>query len=298
MLVFGAGEGGVQTITAMLRNPNSAYLPVAMLDDDPAKRNLRLRGVRVVGGRDALARAAADYDASTVVMAMPGASSELLRELCELATDAHLDIRVLPAADRAVRRPHRRGRHPPADRRRPARAPRDRHRRERHRRLPDRPAACWSPAPAGPSAASCATSCPASRPPPWCWSTATSPPSTRCSCAWRVGPCSTAAALVVADVRDGPRMIEVFEEHRPQVVFHAAALKHLPLLEMHPCEAIKTNVIGTQNVLVAARHVRGRSLREHLHRQGRRPHQRAGLHQAHLRAADRGGHQRGRSAPT
>ena len=65
VLVFGAGEGGIQTITAMLRNPNSPYLPVAMLDDDPAKRNLRLRGVRVVGGRDALARAATDYDATT-----------------------------------------------------------------------------------------------------------------------------------------------------------------------------------------------------------------------------------------
>ena len=96
VLVFGAGEGGVQTVTAMLRNPNSPYLPVAMLDDDPSKRNLRLRGVRVVGGRQALAQAAIDFDASTVVIAMPGASSELLREMCDLATQAHLDILVLP----------------------------------------------------------------------------------------------------------------------------------------------------------------------------------------------------------
>ena len=41
-------------------------------------------------------------------------------------------------------------------------------------------------------------------------------------------------------------------EHRPEVVFHAAALKHLPLLEMHPAEAVKTNVLGTLNVLEAA----------------------------------------------
>ena len=46
--------------------------------------------------------------------------------------------------------------------------------------------------------------------------------------------------------------IEVFAEHRPEVVFHAAALKHLPLLEMHPREAVKTNVVGTQHVLEAA----------------------------------------------
>ena len=50
--------------------------------------------------------------------------------------------------------------------------------------------------------------------------------------------------LVVADLRDADRMTQVFGEHRPQVVFHAAALKHLPLLEMHPCEAVKTNVDG------------------------------------------------------
>ncbi len=58
--------------------------------------------------------------------------------------------------------------------------------------------------------------------------------------------------LVVADIRDQQRLDEVFAEHRPQVVFHAAALKHLPLLEMHPSEALKTNVIGTYQMLQTA----------------------------------------------
>jgi FlaA1/EpsC-like NDP-sugar epimerase len=58
--------------------------------------------------------------------------------------------------------------------------------------------------------------------------------------------------LVVADIRDRTRLHEVFAEHRPDVVFHAAALKHLPLLEMHPGEAVKTNIWGTWNVLEAA----------------------------------------------
>ena len=55
--------------------------------------------------------------------------------------------------------------------------------------------------------------------------------------------------LVVADIRERGRLREVFVEHRPQVVFHAAALKHLPLLEMYPEEAIKTNVKGTLDLL-------------------------------------------------
>ncbi|MFN3216421.1 MAG: polysaccharide biosynthesis protein [Acidimicrobiales bacterium] len=58
--------------------------------------------------------------------------------------------------------------------------------------------------------------------------------------------------VVVADIRDRERMLEVFVEHRPHVVFHAAALKHLPLLELYPGEGWKTNVGGTSNVLDAA----------------------------------------------
>ena len=58
--------------------------------------------------------------------------------------------------------------------------------------------------------------------------------------------------LVLADIRDRDRIFQVFEEHRPHVVFHAAALKHLPLLEAAPAEGWKTNVRGTQNLLDAA----------------------------------------------
>jgi FlaA1/EpsC-like NDP-sugar epimerase len=58
--------------------------------------------------------------------------------------------------------------------------------------------------------------------------------------------------LVVADIRDADRMEEVFGHHRPHVVFHTAALKHLSLLEMYPEEAVKSNVWGTHNVLTAA----------------------------------------------
>jgi FlaA1/EpsC-like NDP-sugar epimerase len=58
--------------------------------------------------------------------------------------------------------------------------------------------------------------------------------------------------LVVCDIRDKAALAAVFDEHRPEVVFHAAALKHLPLLEMWPAEAVRTNVFGTQNLLDAA----------------------------------------------
>src|SRR5437667_7933803 len=58
--------------------------------------------------------------------------------------------------------------------------------------------------------------------------------------------------LVLLDIRDRARVLRLFCERRPEIVFHAAALKHLPLLEAHPSEALKTNVWGTLAVLEAS----------------------------------------------
>jgi FlaA1/EpsC-like NDP-sugar epimerase len=57
---------------------------------------------------------------------------------------------------------------------------------------------------------------------------------------------------VLADVRSPPRAMDVLERHRPDVVFHAAAYKQVPLLEEHPVEAVATNVLGTAAVVAAA----------------------------------------------
>jgi FlaA1/EpsC-like NDP-sugar epimerase len=58
--------------------------------------------------------------------------------------------------------------------------------------------------------------------------------------------------VMVADIRDTERIHQIFREQRPQVVFHAAALKHLPVLERHPCEGVKSNVLGTENLVEAS----------------------------------------------
>ncbi len=61
------------------------------------------------------------------------------------------------------------------------------------------------------------------------------------------------AEVVIADIRDRARIGQVFAAVRPQVVFHAAAHKHLPLLERYPGEGVKSNVLGTQHLVQAAR---------------------------------------------
>lgn len=58
--------------------------------------------------------------------------------------------------------------------------------------------------------------------------------------------------VCIGSVRDRKRLTEVFVQHQPQVIFHAAAHKHVPLMEHSPCEAIKNNVLGTRNVVEVA----------------------------------------------
>jgi FlaA1/EpsC-like NDP-sugar epimerase len=60
--------------------------------------------------------------------------------------------------------------------------------------------------------------------------------------------CDFAPTAIIADIKDRARIQEVFRRERPTVVFHAAAHKHVPLMEANPQEAVKNNVLGTRNV--------------------------------------------------
>ncbi|MDX0719208.1 NAD-dependent epimerase/dehydratase family protein [Sinorhizobium medicae] len=57
----------------------------------------------------------------------------------------------------------------------------------------------------------------------------------------------------LCSVRRSQRVAEIFERHRPELVFHAAALKHVPMVQLNPCEGVLTNVVGTMNVANAAK---------------------------------------------
>ena len=65
---------------------------------------------------------------------------------------------------------------------------------------------------------------------------------------------------VIADVQDRKRIFEVMDKYRPDVVYHAAAHKHVPLMELNPREAVKNNILGTRNVAEAASHARVKAL--------------------------------------
>ncbi len=96
VLVLGAGQVGSELVQRMLREPDSRFTPVGFLDDDPSLRNLRVGGVRVLGGRASLATVAAETGATGIVIAIGRAGSPLIREVTDAAKDASLRCMVMP----------------------------------------------------------------------------------------------------------------------------------------------------------------------------------------------------------
>ena len=251
VIVFGAGQGGRQVIDALFAAPDSPYLPVALLDDDPDKRNLRIRTLTVAGGRNRLARAAAAHHATKVIIAIPSAGSALVRELADAAEHAGLGVLVLP---------------PVASLFAPAIGVSDIRPLSDEDLLGRRTIDTEVEAIAGylQGRRVLVTGAGGSIGSELCRQLVRFDPAclvmldrdesglhqTQLSIEGRA--MLDSRTLVVCDIRDPDALAAVFAEHRPEVVFHAAALKHLPLLEMWPMEAVKTNVLGTWNVLQAA----------------------------------------------
>ncbi|SDT50636.1 nucleoside-diphosphate sugar epimerase/dehydratase [Actinoplanes derwentensis] len=251
VVVMGAGEGATQVLRAMLRSPQSPYVPVALLDDDPAKRTFRVMGVPVSGTRDDMADVVRRYRAEAVVIAIPSASAELIRALTEMAQPLNVDLKVVPPVVELFGRTVR------VEDIRPV---------SHADLLGRREVGIDLEAVAGylEGRRVLVTGAGGSIGSELCRQLARFNPAQlvmldRDESGLHAVQLSLDGRgqlddrnLVVADIRDLQRLDEVFAEHKPHVVFHAAALKHLPLLEMHPSEALKTNIIGTYQILQAA----------------------------------------------
>jgi FlaA1/EpsC-like NDP-sugar epimerase len=250
-IIFGAGEGGERTIRAMIYDDHSPYVPVALLDDDPNKRNLTVRGVKVIGDRTNLRETAETYGAKALVIAVPTGDGALVRELSDLAREVGLETRVVPPVRELLG-----GDVHVEDIRKPTEADLL----GRHKVETDLHAVAEYitgkrvvVTGAGGSIGS-----------ELCRQLSAFDPaelvmvdrdesglhSVQLSLDGRA--MLDSESLVLLDIRDRQRVARLFAEIRPDVVFHAAALKHMPLLQAHPAEALKSNVWGTLSVLDAA----------------------------------------------
>lgn len=251
VLLFGAGDAGGQLARAMLRRSDGRYLPVGFLDDDPRRHRQLVNGIPIMGSRSVIGTAAAQIGAQGIICSIARADAQLIRELAALAQQAGLWIKVLPSVDQLLDGPVRvsdvrdidiydiLGRHQiqtdveaisdyvtgkrvlvtGAGGSIGAELCRQLHQLQPGRLLMlDRDESALH--------------------------------STLMSIYLRADLDSP--DVILADIRDRTRMFAIFEDLRPQVVFHAAALKHLALLEQYPGEATQSNVWGTLNLLEAA----------------------------------------------
>ena len=265
VLIYGAGDVGELLAMRMLRDPESPFLPVGFVDDDPAKRNLRLSGIRVVGSRTAMPAAARERGATGVVVALDRSDAVQIRRVADSAAKARLRCMIVPPLDRL-----RAADQPPA-RTSAARGP------ERLRLADVRDvdvADMIGRQPIDTDVAAIGRYLTGKR--VLVTGAGGSIGSELCRQIHRFAPAELimldrdesalhavqlsiygqglldSPHIVLADIRDRGSLAQAFGKVRPEVVFHAAALKHLPLLERYPLEAWNTNVMGTLNVLEVA----------------------------------------------
>jgi len=96
VLVVGAGSAGEGLVRDLLRMRPAVYAPVAFVDDDPAKQGQEIHGIRVVSGIDNIAAVASQWDADLIMLALPSASSSEMRRIVELCEMSGLPFRTLP----------------------------------------------------------------------------------------------------------------------------------------------------------------------------------------------------------
>jgi FlaA1/EpsC-like NDP-sugar epimerase len=251
VLIVGAGNGGRLVLEEILRNRDLSLNPVGFVDDDPTKRGIRLHGVRVLGNTEGqLPRILEEVEPDEVIIAIPSAPGTLRARVVSACRKRGIPIRTLPTVFELLQggsatyvRQVRDVQVEDILGREPVRFE------ERVGRYLDGEVVLVTGA--GGSIGS-----------------------ELCRQIARVAPRklilvdhaednlfrihreleddrhvhASHMAAVLADCKEEERMREVFAEHRPTVVFHAAAYKHVGLMELNPVEAVRNNALATRVV--------------------------------------------------
>jgi FlaA1/EpsC-like NDP-sugar epimerase len=247
VLIVGAGNAGEQTVRELQRASLPGYTPIGLIDDDPRKRGMRLHGVRVLGTTDDLAHVLRDRRPDEVLIAAPSASGDFRRRVVEAARVESIPVKTLPSlhelitgdVDLAQIRPVQ---------------VEDLLGREQVEVDLAEVASYLRAKTVLVSGAGGSIG------------------SELCRQIARVGPSRLvlvdyaetalfeierelveerefpASVPVLADCGNRAKLRQVFERYRPEVVFHAAAYKHVPLMEANPIESVRNNVLATRAV--------------------------------------------------
>jgi len=249
VIVVGAGDAGRLIVQEMQRSRMLRYTPIGFVDDDPRKRNTRIMGVKVLGTLADLPHVLRERKPDEVLIAMPSVSGEVRRRIVETAQESRIPVKTLPGLYELIS-----GDLGLAGQIRPVQVE-DVLGREQVEVDFEQVAGYLQGHTVLVTGAGGSIG------------------SELCRQIARVGPSRlilvdnaetalfeierelvaerdfTPAVPKLVDVKDRKALKrEVFEKYRPTVVFHAAAYKHVPLMETHPLESVRNNVVATRTV--------------------------------------------------
>ncbi len=252
VIVVGAGDAGQLVIREMQKSRALGYTPIGVVDDDPRKKNLRLHGVRVLGTSEELPHILRDNRPDELLIAIPSASGDSRQRVVEHARDARVPVKTLPGLYELIS-----GDSNLAAQIRPVqvedilgREPVDVDFGTISEYLRGETVLVSG---AGGSIGS-----------ELCRQVARAGASRLIHVDQAESPLYEierelvddrnfpAGVPVIADVGSYERLRQVFERYRPTIVFHAAAYKHVPMMEANPLESVRNNVLGTKCVAEVA----------------------------------------------
>ncbi len=248
ILVVGAGDAGENLVREMCRKGHLGYLPVGFVDDDLSKKGMRIHGIKVRGTRKDIPRLVAQHEVDEILIAIPSATADQIRPLVDVCRQTGVKLKILPDLASLVDGPPRL-----SD--------------LRDLRIEDllgRPrielqTEAVSAYIAGKRVL--VTGAGGSIGSELCRQILRFHPSeilffgrgenSIFAIAQELAPRrgDTRLQECIGDVINKKKLVGVFERFHPQIVFHAGADKHVPLMELNPDEAVLNNILGTRNVI-------------------------------------------------
>ena len=247
VLIVGAGAAGNLLLKEMFDNPRLHKQPVVFVDDDPARRNLMIGGVRVAGGLGEIEEICATYQVDEIVIAIPSAKKKTMAEIVNHCKQTNLPVKMVPVYDQILSGQVSIGKLRDVD---------ITDLLGRDEIQTDMSAICDYLT----SKTVVVTGGGGSIGSELCRQIVNYSPKRLIIIdnyennaydlqneLHRMG-FETPVQVIIANVREYERLKQIFTTYEPEVVFHAAAHKHVPLMEVSPMEAVKNNVFGTYNV--------------------------------------------------
>ena len=247
-LIVGAGDSGEALVRDVKRRPQDGLHPIGFVDDDPNKRRIRIHGLPVLGAASEIPEICKSHQIDVILIAIPNASGKTIRDILAHCEQTTARLCIVPSVGEMVRNGN-------GVRRAPVR---DINIEDLLRRAPvrtdmERIAGYVS------GQRVLVTGAGGSIGSELCRQIAALNPARLILVGQGensifeieqelVREFGYAPTALIGNVKDRNRIEEIFLAERPTVVFHAAAHKHVPLMEANPQEAVKNNVLGTRNV--------------------------------------------------